>query len=120
MFTVDRFKRQTHSVHVYNSTTPIWLNVTLLKEDLDVWSQLNDFGLKTNVDKMTDYSSKALFVSQLKDLENSLSSVAEFVTKPNHLDSSDSSIIQFKVTNNVRKIVILLLIIIYNMLYKIH
>lgn len=94
-----------------NSTTPTWLNITLHKEDLDVWSQINDFSLKTNVAKMEDYNSKGLFLNFLQELENSLSSVAELVIKPNSLDTSDSSIIQFKVTENVRKFVMKIIVV---------
>lgn len=90
---------------MYNSTTPTWLNVTLLKEDLNVWSQVNDFGLKTNIAKMEDYNSKELFLNDLQELENSLSTIAELVIKPSSLDNSDSSIIQFKVTENVRTVI---------------
>lgn len=90
---------------MYNSTTPTWLNVTLLKEDLDVWSQVNDFGLKPNVAKMENYNSKELFLNDLQELENSLSTSAELVIKPSSLDNSDSSIIQFKVTENVKTII---------------
>ncbi|XP_025200120.1 carboxypeptidase D isoform X1 [Melanaphis sacchari] len=97
------YKRKTQSVHVYNSTTPTWLNFTLIKENLDEWSEVNDFGLRTNVIKMNNYNTKALFLDNLKELENSLSNVAELVTTPSSLDyrSADSSIIQFKVTENV-------------------
>lgn len=77
----------------------------MIKEDLNEWSQVNDFGLKTNVAKMVNYKTKELFLSDLMDLENSLSSVAELVTKPSNLDTVDSSAIQFKVTENVIKIV---------------
>lgn len=101
---IYRYKRQTHSVYVHNSTIPTWLNVTLLKEDLDIWSHVNDFGLKTNVIKMEDYRSKELFLNELQELENSLSSVAELVIKPSSLDNSDSSIIQLKITENVRPV----------------
>lgn len=73
----------------------------MLKEDLDVWSRVNDFDLKTNVAKMEDYNSKELFLNDLQELENSFSSIAELIIKPNSLDNSDSSIIQFKVTENV-------------------
>jgi len=76
----------------------------LLKEDLDIWSHVNDFGLKTNVIKMEDYRSKELFLNELQELENSLSSVAELVIKPSSLDNSDSSIIQLKITENVRPV----------------
>jgi len=101
---VYRYKRKTQSVHVYNSTTPTWLNFTLIKENLNEWSQVNDFGLRTNVIKMNEYNTKALFLSNLKELETSLSSVAELITTPSSLDyhSAESSIIQFKVTENVR------------------
>jgi len=88
---------------VYNSTTPIWLNFTLLKENLDEWSEVNDFGLRTNVIKINEYSTRALYLRNLRELENSLSNVAELVTTPNSLDggSAESSIIQFKITENV-------------------
>lgn len=101
---ICRYKRKTQSVHVYNSTTPTWLNFTLLKENLDEWSQVNDFGLRSNVIKMNTYNTKVLYLSNLTELENSLSSVAELVTTPSSLDSgsAESSIIQFKVTENVR------------------
>lgn len=112
IYFVNRYKRQTHSVHISNSTTPTWLNITLIKEDLDVWSEINDFGLKTNIAKIENYNSKELFLNDLQELENSLSSVAELVIKPSSLDSSDSSIIQFKVTENVRIIMIVTIIII--------
>lgn len=105
VFFFDRYKRQTHSVEVYDSTTPTWLNFTLIKEDLNEWSQINDFNLKENVIKMEDYKSKELFLSNLEDLEKSLSSVAELVIKSHNPDTSDSSIIQFKVTENVRKVI---------------
>lgn len=109
---VNRYKRQTHSVYISNSTTPTWLNITLLKEDLDVWSEINDFGLKTNIAKFENYNSKELFLNNLQELENSLSSVAELVIKSSNLDTSDSSIIQFKITENVRKIMIVTIILI--------
>jgi len=102
---VYRYKRKTQSVHVFNSTTPTWLNFTLLKENLDEWSQVNDFGLRANVIKMNNYNSRSLFLSNLKELENSLSNVAELVAaESSSLDrgSAESSIIQFKVTENVR------------------
>jgi len=53
---------------------------------------------------MNTYNTRALFLSNLTELENSLSSIAELVTTPSSLDSSsaESSIIQFKVTENVR------------------
>ncbi|VVC30035.1 Peptidase M14, carboxypeptidase A,Carboxypeptidase-like, regulatory domain [Cinara cedri] len=95
------YKRQTHFVHVNNSTIPTWLNITLLKEDLNVWSRDNDFSLKLNVAKMDSYNSKELFLNELMELENSLSNVAELVIKPIKLFNSDDSIIQFKVTKNV-------------------
>ena len=78
----------------------------MLKENIDEWSQVNDFGLKMNVIKMKDYSTRALFLRNLMELENSLSNVAELVTTPSSLDrgSAESSIIQFKVTENVRMI----------------
>jgi len=100
---IFRYKRKTQSVHVYNSTTPTWLNFTLLKENLDEWSQVNDFGLRSNVIKMNSYNTRALFLSHLTELENSLSNVAELITTPSSLDrgSAESSIIQFKVTENV-------------------
>lgn len=107
----DRYKRQTHSVEVYNSTIPTWLNVTLTKEDLDEWSRINDFNLKDNVVKMEDYKSKELFLSNLADLEKSLSSVAELVINSHNTDTSDSSVIQFKVTKNVRKLPLYLKIV---------
>lgn len=91
---------------------PTWLNITLLKEDLDVWSEINDFGLKTNIAKMENYNSKELFLNNLQELENSLSSVAELIIKSSSLDSSNSSIIQLKVTENVSKIMIITVIII--------
>lgn len=105
MYFDDRYKRVVHSVHIFDSVKPTWLNITLIKEDLNVWSQINDFGLKTNVAKMVNYKTKELFLNELMELENSLSSVAELVTKPNNLNNVDSSIIQFKVTENVRKII---------------
>lgn len=53
---------------------------------------------------MNTYNTRVLFLSNLTELENSLSSIAELVTTPSSLDSSsaESSIIQFKVTENVR------------------
>jgi len=53
---------------------------------------------------MNEYNTKALFLSNLKELETSLSSVAELITTPSSVDyhSAESSIIQFKVTENVR------------------
>lgn len=102
---VNRYKRKSYSLHVYNSTTPVWLNVTLFKEDLNDWSVANDFGLKNNVDKMEAYSSRELFLNNFKELENSLSSIAELVIQPNRFDNSNSSIIQFKVTKDVRTII---------------
>lgn len=89
---------------MYNSTTPSWLNFTLLKENLDEWSQVNDFGLRSNVIRMNNYNTRALFLNNLKELENSLSNVAELVVMPSSLDhgSAESSTIQFKVTENVR------------------
>uniref|UniRef100_A0A2S2QUM2 Carboxypeptidase D n=1 Tax=Sipha flava TaxID=143950 RepID=A0A2S2QUM2_9HEMI len=92
------YKRQTHSVEVYDSTTPTWLNITLIKEDLNEWSQINDFNLKDNIVKMENYKSKELFLSNLEDLEKSLSSVAELVINSHN---PDTSIIQLKVTENV-------------------
>lgn len=83
---------------------PTWLNVTLLKEDLYVWSRDNDFSLKSNVAKMISYNSKELFLNELMELENSLSNVAELVIKPTKLFNSVDSIIQFKVTKDVRNI----------------
>lgn len=103
----NRYKRQTHSVEVFDTSTPTWLNVTLTKEDLNEWSQINDFNLKDNVVKMESYKSKELFLSNLVDLEKSLSSVAELVTNSHNTDTSDSSVIQFKVTENVRKFIII-------------
>jgi len=52
---------------------------------------------------MNTYNTRALFLSNLKELENSLSNVAELVTTPSSLDSgsAETSIIQFKVTENV-------------------
>lgn len=105
MHFVDRYKRKVHSVHVFDSTTPTWLNITLIKEDLNVWSQINDFGLKTNIAKIVNYKTKELFLNELMELENSLSSVAELVTKPSNLNNVDSSTIQFKVTENVRNFI---------------
>lgn len=118
---VYRYKKKTQSVHVYNSTTPSWLNFTLIKENLDEWSQVNDFGLRSNMIKMNDYNTKAMFLSNLKELENSLSNVAELVTTPNSLDyhSAESSIIQFKVTENVRMTFMYLIISNNNMIYNI-
>lgn len=113
---INRYKRQTHIVHVYNSTTPVWLNVTLLEEDLNDWSEAHDFGLKTNIDKMETYSNRELFLSDLKELENSLSNVAELVTQMS--DSTDSSIIQFKITENVKKDAAIL--VTNNNSYKLH
>lgn len=74
----------------------------MLKENLNDWSEVNDFGLKTNVDKMEAYSDRQSFLNDLKELERSLSNVAELVQKSNSLDGLDSSIPQFKVTENVR------------------
>lgn len=105
IYFVDRYKRKVHSVHVSDSTTPTWLNITLIKEDLNVWSRINDFGLKTNIAKLVNYKTKELFLNELMELENSLSNVAELVTKSSNLNNVDSSIIQFKVTENVRKCV---------------
>jgi len=53
---------------------------------------------------MNNYNTRALFLGNLKDLENSLSNVAELVATPGSLDpsSAESSTIQFKVTENVR------------------
>jgi len=99
---IYRYKRKTQSVHVNNSTIPTWLNFTLLKENLDEWSQVNDFGLRSNVIKMNSYNTRALFLSNLKELENSLSNVAELVTTPSSLDHGSEKTIQFKVTENVR------------------
>jgi len=62
--------------------------------------------LKTNVAKMEDYNSKELFLNDLQELENSLSTIAELVIKPTSLNNLDSSIIQFKVTENVRTIIL--------------
>jgi len=107
---VYRYKRKTQSVHVYNSTTPTWLNFTLLKENLDEWSQVNDFGLRLNVIKMNNYNTRALFLSNLKELENSLSNVAELVPTPSSLDHVTAETIQFKVTENVRMILMYLVI----------
>lgn len=100
---IDRYKRKSHFVHVNNSTTPTWLNVTLLKEDLNIWSHDNDFDLKSNVAKMDNYNSKEFFLNELMELENSLSNVAELVIKPSKLFNSDETI-QFKVTKSVRNI----------------
>lgn len=105
IYFVDRYKRKVHSVHIFDSTKPTWLNITLIKEDLNVWSQINDFGLKTNIAKIVNYKTKDLFLNELMELENSLSSVAELVTKPNNLNNVDSSTIQFKVTENVRNFI---------------
>lgn len=52
---------------------------------------------------MEVYSNRELFLNDLKELENSLSSVAELVTQPDKFDSLDSSTIQFKITENVKK-----------------
>jgi len=103
---------------VYNSTTPTWLNFTLLKENLDEWSQVNDFGLRSNVVKMNNYNTRSSFLSNLKELENSLSNVAELVTIPSSLDhdSAESSTIQFKVTENVRIKLIYLTIAMYDII----
>lgn len=79
----------------------------MIKENLNQWSQVNDFGLETNVAKMESYNNKQLFFNELMELENSLSTVAELITKPTNVDSLDSSIIQFKVTENVRKVMII-------------
>lgn len=96
---------QTHSVQVHNTTKPTWLNVTLLKEDLNVWSQVNDFSLEQNIAKLEDYNSKESFLQNLEDLEKSLSRVGELVMKPSNLYNKDDSIIQFKVTDNVSEII---------------
>lgn len=81
------------------------MNFTLLKEDLNTWSQVNDFGLENNIVQMDNYNSKQLFLKELDDLENSLSSVGQIVMKPTNLHSIDDTIIQFKVTDNVSKII---------------
>lgn len=74
----------------------------MLKEELNVWSRDNDFGLKLNIAKMDSYNSKELFLNELMELESSLSNVAELVIKPSNSFNSVDSIIKFKVTNNVR------------------
>ncbi|XP_050440945.1 carboxypeptidase D isoform X3 [Adelges cooleyi] len=94
------FKRQTRSVYVANTTTPAWLNFTLAKENLAVWSRTNDFNLDSNVEKMESYKNKELFLSEFADLENRVSSVAQLVVKPNS-ESTEDSVVQFKVTKDV-------------------
>lgn len=80
----------------------------MIKENLNEWSQVNDFGLEINVAKIESYSNKQLFLNELMELENSLSTVAELITKPINVDSLDTSIIQFKVTDNVRKVMMVI------------
>lgn len=80
----------------------------MIKENLNEWSQVNDFGLEINVAKIESYSNKQLFLNELMELENSLSTVAELIIKPKNVDSLDTSIIQFKVTDNVRKVMMVI------------
>ncbi|XP_050521239.1 carboxypeptidase D [Daktulosphaira vitifoliae] len=95
------YKKLTHSVYVENSTIPTWLNFTMEKENLSVWSRKNDFNIESNIAKLELYKDKEVFLNELRDLENKASSIAQLMSPQAPFGIIGESIIAFKITKDV-------------------